>query len=202
MLSRLALIPALAALMLACGSTGTNSTQATYPTINSGSLGEMRNVSTMGSIWFGAMPCEQDLDLARRRGIERVIDLSTPDEKGKCSIAAVCSRLDLEYLAAAIRAEGQPSDESVDFVIEWIAEGFAQDSGSTRTPPRTLMVDGSGGRSACFLAIYRTLELKVPLEEALVEARRAGMKPGAPEDFVRSQVARIKKKADLADAGA
>jgi hypothetical protein len=41
-----------------------------------------------------------------------------------------------------------------------------------------------------FFALHRILNERVPVEAALVEARRAGMKPGAPEDFVRRTVER------------
>ena len=61
-------------------------------------------------------------------------------------------------------------------------------------PGPTLMFCGSGGRCAAFLAIYRAVVLGVPLDKALVEARRAGMKPGEPEDFVRSQVEQLRKE--------
>ena len=158
----------------------------------------MRNVSTMGSIWFGAMPSVEDLELASRRGVERVIDLSTTDERGEYSIASVCSRLGLKYCSAAIRTQGPPSDESVDFVMELLAEACPANSAGSGDDVRTLMVDGSGGRCASFIAIYRVRWLDVPLEEALVEARRAGMKPGASEDFVRAQVTRIDESQKLA----
>lgn len=165
--------------------------QASYPSLVVTSFGEMRNVSMCGPIWFGTMPCAGDLELARRRGIDRVIDLGTPDEQGECSLAAVCNRLGLEYLNAGLRTGAQPNDEAVDLVMVWLSESHGAQEGSEGEILRTLMVDGSGGRSATFVAIYRTLQLGVPLEEALIEARRAGMKPGEPESFVRAQVERI-----------
>ncbi len=179
---------------LGCQTTEDDSARAACPPINAGSLGEMRNVSTMGSISFGALPCEEDMGLARRRGIERVIDLSSPDEKGRCNLAAVCTRMEIEYMPSAIRSEGPPSDESVDFVMECLIQGCSMNSDPDKRAIPTLMVDGSGGRSASFLAIYRVCWLGVPLEEALVEARRAGMRPGDPEAFVRVQVERIEKE--------
>lgn len=198
---RLAALLGVLAFASACGTTQSQGTSASYPPIETADLGEMRNVSTMGSIWFGAMPGQEDLELASRRGVERVIDLSTSEERGEYSIATACSRLELKYCSAAIRAQGPPSDESVDFVMELLAEACPARDAESGNDVRTLMVDGSGGRCASFIAIYRVLWLDVPLEEALVEARRAGMKPGASEDFVRAQVTRIDESRKLASDG-
>ncbi|MFT7487370.1 MAG: hypothetical protein ACI9F9_003231 [Candidatus Paceibacteria bacterium] len=185
------LLLGLALMSFACGTSGTNSIRNAYPSIQAGSFGEMRNVSTMGPIWFGGMVCEQDMNLARRRGVKRVIDLSTPNEKGACSIAAACERYGMEYMTAAIREGGSPSDEAVDFVMEWLSDGCPRVVDGTHRGLPTLMIDGSGGRGASFVAIYRVHWLGVPIEEALIEARRAGMRPGSPEVFVRAQVERI-----------
>ncbi|MFT7670359.1 MAG: hypothetical protein ACI8X5_003067 [Planctomycetota bacterium] len=156
--------------------------QATYPAMVASSLGEMRNVSVTGSVWFGASPSDEDLQLASRRGIERVIDLSTPSDAANCNVAKVCAVLGLEYLMASLNPNDLEANHCVDLVMGWLRN----DGGAP-----TLMFDGSGGRCATYLAIYRSVFLKVPLEEALVEARRAGMKPGEPENFVRAQYDRL-----------
>jgi protein tyrosine phosphatase (PTP) superfamily phosphohydrolase (DUF442 family) len=59
-----------------------------------------------------------------------------------------------------------------------------------KSDPR-LIFCGTGGRSAMFFAIHRVVDQGVPLDQALLEARRAGMKPGAPADFVRRQTERL-----------
>jgi hypothetical protein len=186
-------------LAFSCAGTPVKKVELPYPAIESGSFGEINNISRMGPIWFGAMPCGSDLDLASRRGVQRLVDLSIPPEKGDCSLSVTCQRLGIEFLSAGIRPEGVPSDEAVDLVMGWLADSLvlAADLTGDSLPKQksTLVVDGSGGRSATFLAIFRTVSLGVPLGVALDEARRGGMLPGAPEDFVRSQVERLKATA-------
>jgi hypothetical protein len=166
-----------------CQSTGNDGTTASYPPIVASTFGEMRNVSVCGPIWFGGRPCDQDLELAKRRGIQRIIDLSLPlEEGGGDDVAAACRNLKLEYLKAALSGEDQLSDTSVDLVLGWL---------EPVSPMPTLMFDGTGGRCATYLAIYRAVRWGVPLDQALIEARRAGMKPGPPEGFVRAQVERL-----------
>lgn len=164
----------------ACESTSLHESTSAYPEIVASSFGEMRNVSVTGSIWFGTTPTIADLELAERRGIKRVIDLSTPDEETGCDVAGVCGELGLEYLMAANHSGDVVADHCVDLVLGWLQEGRP-----------TLMFDGSGGRCATYVAIHRAADLGVPLETALVEARRAGMKPGEPEIFVAEQVSRL-----------
>ena len=111
-----------------------------------------------------------------------MIDLSASTEKKNCDVAAECNSLGLEYLMAAQNSEDLEADQCVDLVLGWLKQA---DAGPT------LMFDGSGGRCATFLAIYRSVVMQVPLEKALVEARSAGMKPRAPEEFVRVQYHRL-----------
>ena len=143
----------------------------------------MRNVSVSGPIWFGGTPCVKDLELAKRRGIERIVDLCAANEAPAWAVAETCESLDMEYLAAHVGSTAEVTDETVDLVLGWL---------DTEPAVPTLMFDASGGRCASFVAIHRVVALGVPVEEALVEARRAGMKPGEPEDFVRRQVARLR----------
>jgi hypothetical protein len=57
-----------------------------------------------------------------------------------------------------------------------------------------LMYCGTGRRCAAFLAIHRAADLDVPLDEAIAEARRAGMRP-EDEAFVQAQVERLRPEA-------
>jgi protein tyrosine phosphatase (PTP) superfamily phosphohydrolase (DUF442 family) len=184
-LRRLCLLPRLflgCVVLAACQGTGDQGVQADYPPIVSSSFGEMRNVSVSDPVWFGGSPCREDLELAKRRGIKRVIDLSSSNEELRCDVAAICKELEVEYFTASVSAAGQQGDEGVDLVLGWLAPESA-------VP--TLMFDGSGARCATFVAIHRAVSFGVPVDEALTEARRAGMRPGASEDFVRRQIERL-----------
>lgn len=175
------LILALALVAPACGMFGReDDPEPPEPVIVPADLGEMRNVSRADDLWFGGPPCEADLDLAARRGVRAVIDLSLPEEERRCDVARVSQEHGLAYWR--VSEGGDPwTDEAVDRVLSILREAGGP----------ALLFCGTGGRCAAFVAIHLVVDEGVPLEEALVEARRAGMKPGEPEAFVRRQVARL-----------
>lgn len=168
-----------------CRSSDAEPPAADYPLVESSSFGSMRNVSMSWSlsspIWFGATPGELDLELARRRGVTTVIDLSTLEEECEVDADGACRRLGISYYHPEVPSSSDPSDELVDLVLATLARDDAEP---------TLMYCGSGRRCAMFLAIFRAIYVRVPLDEALVEARRAGMRP-QDEGFVRAQVERL-----------
>ncbi len=139
----------------------------------------MHNVSVAGSIWFGGIPSAEDIDLARRRGVARVIALCDPSWRDD-ELVRRCADLNLEFERVPVR-EGEPvPGGSVESVLQ------ALDAADEKP---VLMFCDTGGKSAMFFAIHRVLGGALGLEAALVEARRAGMKPGESEAFVRDQVA-------------
>jgi len=187
LLSRLVAAALLVASGSACRSSESGDPTAAYPAVVSADFGGMRNVSVAGPIWFGASPSGEDLELARRRGIRLVIDLTRPGEEKPSDVATICQRLGLDYIDAHLPDTPLPTSESVDYVLQCLT--------NDEDAPK-LMFDGTGGRCAMFLAIYRAADQKVPLEDALTEARRAGMKPGEPEQFVREQYERLTGEGD------
>lgn len=169
----------------ACGSTELEVQADEYPPVESASFGTMHNVSLCEYVWVGAAPQEEDFELASRRGVRTVVDLSSPEDSGEApapgfDAGAVCRRLGLDYVHPQGLDAGTPGDECVDFVL-----GILESNGDQPT----LMYCGTGRRSATFLAIYRATELGVPLDDAIAEARRAGMRP-EDETFVSTQVER------------
>lgn len=171
----------LLALAASCGGPDKRATSAVSARLQSSELGDMRNVSAIDGVWLGGLPSIDDLDLARRRGIERVIDLRIPEETLDYDLRAECVRLNLQWVPVNLQAADDLPDSAVDLVLQSLSE-----------PERkTLMFCGDGSRCAMFFAIHRVVRDGLDLEEALYEARCAGMQPGAPEDFVRSQVGRL-----------
>ena len=152
------------------------------PPVVSMELGAMRDVSVSDGVWIGSFPSPADFDLARRRGIETAIDLSLPDESFGFDVAQACRGVDLEYVRIAADGGCPIPDDAVDRTLAEL-----------RRPGRgpVLVFCGNGGRAAMVFAIWLALDRGLPLEEALVEGRRAGMKPGCPEEFVRRQAARL-----------
>jgi len=153
-----------------------------YPKVESAELGTMRNVSRSGDIWFGGVPSPEDLDLARRRGIERVVNLCTPDQQPEYAIDREIDALGFKRVDVQLISRTNIPDDVVTLVVRALGADEI---------PRTLIFCGDGSRSAMFFAIHRVLNEGVPLEEALVEARSSGMRAGDPEEFVRQQVARL-----------
>ena len=95
-------------------------------------------------------------------------------------VREACDRIGVTCLEVAVPEEELPSDEVVERVIHLLA----------RTGLRTLMFCEDGSRCAMLFAIHRVVNEHVPLEDALTEARRAGMPNTVGEAFVRAQVER------------
>lgn len=178
---------ALATLVVACQATREPVVTREYgcPPVVHATLGSMHNVSVSGSLWFGSLPAAADLDLAHRRGIETVIDLTTPAEAQGYDVASVCKELGMRYVSIGVECRDCIDDPLVDEVLAALRTA---DGGPL------LLFCNNGSRAAMIVAIHRCVDEGVSLEEALTEARRAGMKPGEPELFVKNQVARLSKK--------
>ena len=142
----------------------------------------MHNVSVAGKLWLGGQPSTADLELAKRRGIETVIDLCTGDSTQRDPLAEKCRELDMQLLKVPLSGNDQIAEGTVDVVLDTLRDANEHS---------TLMFCDTGGNSAMFFAIHRVLEQNVDVEEALLEARRAGMKPGEPEEFVLRQIERL-----------
>ena len=177
------------AFLPACGGTKGDGLRADYPPLKTAEMGEMRNVCVSGPIWFGGTPCLEDLDLAKRRGIESVIGLCGGDTEQQSNLAMRSSELGMNFLAVPIKPGLDTPAGTVDLVLGWLRD-------SKENP--TLMYCDSGGVSATFFAIYRAVYEQVEVEEALREARKAGMKPGEPEEFVLKHVERLTGRTLLA----
>lgn len=144
----------------------------------------MHNVSVSGIVWIGSVPSATDLDLAQRRGIERVIDLSAGDARPRYDLSAACERLGLTCVEIGLRAKDEIPDDAVDCVVRLLGQDDA---------PKTLLFCEDGSTAALFLAIHRVVTEGVSLERALLEARRCGMASGPPEELVRTHVARLSR---------
>ncbi len=174
----------------ACKSNKGDGLRADYPPMKTAEMGTMRNVCVSGPIWFGGVPATTDLDLAKRRGIESVIGLCSSDPDAEAELASHTSALGMRFLSVPIKPGLTTPAGTVDLVLGKLRE-------SKDSP--TLMYCESGGISAMFFAIYRVVYEDVDVEEALIEARRAGMKPGPPEEFVLTHIERLTGWSLLAD---
>ena len=171
-----------AVLLAACQGSPTLSSTPDYPPLETDTFGSMRNVFVADGIWLGSTPTWEDLELADRRGVECVIDLSAAGEQTDLDVAAICARFGMEYVLVTQGEGTSPTDRAVDEVLARFEQAGRG---------RTLVFCGSGARCVALMAIHRTVVVGVPLERALMEARRAGMIPGDQDAFVRGQVLRL-----------
>lgn len=139
-------------------------------------MGSMSTVAYAEPLWFGSAPGGDDLRLARRRGVERVIALG---EGAGGDLRGVAEEVGLTWLSLPVAAE-EVGDARVDEVLALL-----------RAPERTLMFCGDGRASAALFAIHRAAQVGLPLEAALEEARRAGLDPDLGPELVRRQVLRL-----------
>jgi hypothetical protein len=167
---------------VACQSAGSDGGGDSSREVVTGGGGQMRGVMGGGAVWISATPSREDLDLARRRGIKAAIDVSTPDEAEGQEVASACAELGIEYVTMHCDNRDRVCDELVDRVLSELRQ---------RSHEAVLLFSGDSSRAAMLLAIHRIVDEKLPIDRALIEARRAGMKPGHPEIFVRSQVVRL-----------
>lgn len=180
-----AILVALAFAATGCINTGAHLVAHEYgpPLLPAPTLGSMRNVSLRESVWIGSHPSPEDLDLAGRRGIARTIDVSLPEERPGFDVAAACERLGIEYVHVIPGSSSAiPDDDVVDRALCELRRCDSEP---------ILLFSGNGDRAAMFLAVWRALDGGIGVDAAIDEARRSGMKPGAPVDFVRTQVARL-----------
>lgn len=133
-----------------------------------------------GDVYLAADLAPEDLDVLERRGVDTLIDLRSAEEGGD-DLVARADALGLRRVELALGGE-LPTDAHVDRVL---AELLRDREGLV------LLVSDTGSRSAIFFAIHRSAVVGQPVAEALDDARSAGMKPGAPEAFVRAQVERL-----------
>lgn len=183
----------LLSLLVACGGTGARRESApARPSLRNGQMGSMNNVSVSGNIWMGSAPAPDDLDLAARRGIERVIDLRSSAERevaGRATeeFVAACQELGLELLEVEVPEDlSATRNSTVDEVVSLLADHES----------RTLLLCRDGRRSAVFFALHRIVNEDVSVEDALVEARRCGMAPGEDEAFLLRQSQRLGPRSD------
>ncbi len=180
------LFPTAAAILVLAGagcrsSRAADSPQALpeWPSVVLAEMGTMHTVFLMEGLWFGSEPGIEDLELARRRGVERVIDLrgTDPDD-----LARAGEQMGMRWTAIPFGASRGLDDEAVNRVLTLLGQ---------ESSPRTLMFCEDGSTCAALFAIHRILEFGLPLADALAEARRAGMHPGEGEEQVRAQIERI-----------
>ena len=153
-----------------------------WPKLEASNFGAMRNVSKCGAVWFGGGLTSDDVKLAQRRGVKSILDLSFSGEDLGFDLGRMCADLGIALYDPNLIAPDALTDRNADVALDLF-----------RDPARKplLVACSSGSNGAAYFALWRALDHGMPLEDALEEARRSGMRPGPLEAYVRGQVERL-----------
>lgn len=184
----LRLVPALLApVLLAVGCCNTCETcetdapaAAAVAPLEESALGQTRNVHVAGNVLLAGQPEAADFEELAARGFERVVDMRQPAEHGDFDEAGLVQGLGMEYVNLGVRAPSDYTDALMDAGRRYLRE--ADDA-------PVLLHCGSANRVGPVWIAYRTLDRGVPLEEAVAEAKRAGMRTPEYEQLARDYVA-------------
>jgi hypothetical protein len=153
-----------------------------WPKLEASDFGAMRNVSKCGEVWFGGGLTADDVKLAQRRGVKSILDLSFSGEDLGFDLGRMCADLGIALYDPNLIAPDALTDRNADIALDLF-----------RDPARKplLVACSSGSNGAMYFALWRALDHDMPLEEALEEARRSGMRPGPLETYVQGQAERL-----------
>lgn len=192
--SALCLLLVAAPMGAGCGGRSIRPEAPAAPRLTSERLGDVRSALTYEGDWMGGTPAEEGLaetlDLARRRGVETIVDLRREDSRDALSLEAPAGAAGME-LVTVDRALPSAAIQEIPFeisngAIDRIREILCEPG---RSP--VLLLDDDGVLSASVYAIHLTADLGVDVDEALRGARASGL---TDQDvaFVRRQVTRIR----------
>ena len=129
-------------------------------------IGTTKNVhECKGLLLAGQFPAE-DIATIKDRGIKRIISLRTEGELDWDEESSVKSA-DLEFVVVPFREPEELTDEVFDRLRELLADDEA---------PATMLHCGSANRVGAVWLPFRVLEQDVPLEQALEEAKKIGLR--------------------------
>ena len=127
---------------------------------------------------------EPDIELAFRRGVKRVLDLSFQADEFNFDLKLACESHGIELIDAGLNDAESLSGADADLTLEIFRDVDSRP---------LLVLCEAGSNSAAFFALWRVLDHEMPLDLALDEARRAGMRPGVLEGYVLAQHERLKE---------
>lgn len=148
--------------------------------LSKGELGSTERVHEIGGFLLASQPTAPDLELARARGVQTVIDQRKPTEDRGFDELALVQSLGLAYLNPSFGKPEELSDALLDQTREHM-----------RTAERpVLMHCASANRTGATWLAYRVLDEGVALEQALAEAKTVGLRSPEYESVVRAYIAR------------
>jgi uncharacterized protein (TIGR01244 family) len=175
-----------------CDSTAEAPSAPAAPPLETAELGALASCFRCGDVHLGSRPDGPALELAARRGFARIVDVRLRREVSAAPLASEARRYGLVFEQIVTdpppRADGSVDpNELTDAAVDQVIAALELDHDGP-----VLVFCETGSRAAAFFAVYRSAVHGLDVEEALAEARAAGMKPGAPELEVRRQVERLR----------
>lgn len=141
------------------------------------SLGGMNKLHRVGDVYLGSQPSEADLIELKNRGVQTVINLRHEAELGEFDEAAASKALGMRYVHVPFNGGNELTDAVFDQVLD------ALDS---KEP--VLMHCASANRVGALWMAYRMQEHGLDYDEALAEARTAGLRSTSYIERVKEYV--------------
>ena len=127
--------------------------------------GAVPNVTRLGNLWFAGQPDAAALEVARRNGVDLVVNMREPGEMSWDEASAV-EELGMVYFSVPVSKWRPYSAQAFDRIAEIV---------EANPEKRILIHCGNSNRAASWLASRLVQREGMSVEEALAVARRAGL---------------------------
>jgi len=149
------------------------------------SCGTIERLHTMNGVFLASQPALQDFHDAKAGGVKTVINLRTPGEFKDFDEEKEVKAMGVGYLQIGFKSPEDLTDKHLDDVRALL-------NGGAERP--ILLHCSSGNRVGAVWLAHRVLDGKLSWDEALVEAKKVGMKTPAFETKVKDYIARNQGK--------
>lgn len=144
------------------------------------SIGSVPRLTRSGNLFFAGQPAPDDLPALREAGVTRIINLRHQAEMGGFDEAAAARANGIEYVSLPWNGPSELTDAVIDRARELLIS----------SDETTLVHCASSNRVGAVWLPFRVLDQGVPLEQAVAEARDAGMRSPEYEAVARDYIAR------------
>ena len=160
-------------LLAGCAENGsvTDAKQDTQP-VQQEQLGDLDRIHSVGDLYIASQPSVSDLEKLKEQGILSVINLRPADETPDMNEQKAVEDLGMKYVHIPLSGPGQADTSFFQSAREQLR--------SVKRP--AFLHCSSANRAGMAWLAYRVLDEGVPLERALKEARKVGMRSQKLED--------------------
>lgn len=155
---------------------------AASPAPQPAQIGSVRNLSVAGDIYLAGQPAKDDFQLLKDRGVKTIINLRLPQESD-LDERGIVETLGMTYAALPWNGPDQLTDDRLDQMRRLL-----------RDSERPVVLHcASANRVGAGWVAYRVLDEGVDIEQAVAEAKAAGMRTPAYETKTRDYIERQHK---------